>query len=56
LHIGHLVSLERSNFAYALESSGVTRRVLTLWKIVCEKLTYVHKVFVHLVVLAHLYR
>ena len=56
LHIGHLVPLERSNFAYVLGSSGVVKRVLILWKNICEKLTHMHKVVYHLVVLAHLQR
>ena len=43
LHIGHLVPLEWSNFACMLGSSGVEKRVLILWKNICEKLTHVHK-------------
>jgi hypothetical protein len=46
LHIGYLVPLEKSNFAYVLGSSGMVKRVLILWKNVCEKLTHVHKVVI----------
>ena len=34
----------------------MVKRVLILWKNVCEKLTHMHKVVYHLVVLAHLQR
>jgi hypothetical protein len=46
LHIGHLVPLEQSNFAYVLGLSGMVKRVLILWKNICEKLTHVHKVVI----------
>ena len=43
LHVGHLVPLERSNFAYVLGSSGVVISVINSLKNVCEKLTHMHK-------------
>ena len=45
MHIGHLVPLERSNFAYVLGSSRVADERLTpLGKNVCEMLTHMHMV------------
>ena len=56
MHIGHLVPLERSNFAMLLRSSGVVRASENPLKIVCENAnTHAHDV-VHLLVLAHLQR
>jgi hypothetical protein len=56
LHIGHLVPLEQSNFAYVLGLSGMVKRVLILWKNICEKANTHAQGGDHLVVLAHLQR
>ena len=42
MHIGHLVPLERTNFAYVLGSSGVVKRVLILWKMIVKMLTHIY--------------
>ena len=44
LHIGHLVSLERSNFAMFLESSGVVNWVANPLKMFVKMLTHLHLV------------
>jgi hypothetical protein len=46
LHIGHLVPLERSNFAYVLGSSGEASCVPNFFKkMIVKILTYMHMVF-----------
>jgi hypothetical protein len=47
LHISHLVSLERSNFAYVLGLSGEASRVPnSSEKMIVKMLTHVHKVVI----------
>ena len=55
MYIGHLVSLERSNFAMLLGSSGVVRSSENPLKMFVFANTHAHGV-VHVVVLAHFQR